>query len=868
VSTHGRGADHHVVWLADATADRAREVGGKARGLQDLIALDLPVPDGFVITTETYLEAVRGSGLDEQIRAALTDAADHTAAETRIAELFTGLGIPSDAAEAVRKAVAALGDGPVAVRSSAVAEDRQDASFAGQQETELWVRGAEEIERSVVRCWASLYTGRAIGYRARFDVDPADVAIAVVVQRMVPARAAGVAMTLEPVTGDPTRVYLESAHGLGEGVVRGDVETDRFWVDKTSGAVGTAEIAEQTSAHLFDEDAGAVRLTALSPELGAAPSIEHQAAEHIAELACRIEQAQGRAMDIEWALDEAGTVHLVQARPETVWANRAPQVDWRAPSPMNFGSPPDATWSTTNAAEAVPGVQTPLGCDIFARSAERAFREAFHTVGALSAHEAEVPADRLQRILGFHYSRCALRVDLLCGWVDRLPGGDGEAMARGVFGHVPPGYVKRRQWRLYPRALAKMWQPFVRLPAAVRADRRRSEQFRARALAELPGLDLDGARRLLADASGRLEHSLVVHTSLVLGAIQPSFELLSKLAAAVGHDAQQLMAGHGGHDETVMVTDLWACSRGRLSLEDFLARHGYHGPREGDVSATVWREDPEPVRRLITTYRGLADDASPTAGQERGRARRAAAESAFLNALPRARRAGGRLALWLSKRYIPMRGTGKSAFLQNIDVIRAAARHLAALLVADGRLEGPDDIFMFTVDELATATSGDLRALAATRRALYAKYLTIDVPTVWDGAPDPILDTPAATAGRDAIDGVPASPGIVEAPVRVATDPSTCDIRPGEILVAHDTDPGWASLMFVSGGLVADIGGVMSHTGVVARELGIPCVVSTRTASRDLRTGDIVRLDGSAGRLHVVERAPAGGNDVEGRDAV
>ena len=852
-----------VLWLAQCTEAVARSVGGKARGLHDLMVLDLAVPDGFVVTTTTYREALAGSSLDNEIAALVattgTPAADRRASE-QIAALFAELTLTAAASDAIRAALAELGDGPVAVRSSAVAEDRQDASFAGQQETELWVLGADAVERSIVRCWASLFTPQAIGYRAKLGVAPEDVVIAVVVQRMVPAVAAGVAMTLEPVTGDRCVVYLESALGLGEGVVKGDVETDRFWIDKATGAVTRSEISSQARAHRFDPQAGGVRVVDLAPGEGDGPSISEPVARRIGELAMHIEAAAGRPMDIEWALAADGTVHLVQGRPETVWSNRpmptsVPESHWRAISGTNYGSPPNATWSTTNAAEAVPGVQSPLGASIFEVHAERAFREAFAVIGALSPEEARFTTDRSDRIIGFHYGRCALRVDLLCDWVDRIPGGNGEATAKDIFGHVPDGYVRRRQIRHYPRVLRRMWIPLVKYPAIVEGQRAQARRDWSDTLQRLPDLGADATRQLLVEAIPRAGQSIVDHTTLIFGAVQPAFEQLVKLAGNAGVDPQPLMAGHGGHEETEVLVDLWECAKDRMSVEEFLSRHGFHGPAEGDLLSVSWREDPTPVLRLLEAYRGLEEHDSPAATARRRIADREAAERELFKRLPVYKRPVARLLLKLARRYVPMRGIGKGAFVQNFDVIRAAARHLGELLVADGVLDNRDDVFMLTAEEITGTDTEGYRDAVARRRGVYEVYRTLDVPAVWVGAPEPVVDEPEIDTDAETIHGVAASPGVIEAPVRVVLDPSTCEIVPGEILVARDTDPGWASLMFVSGGLIADIGGVMSHTAVVARELGIPCVVSTGHALRLLHTGDVVRLDGGNGRVHIVSRS-------------
>jgi phosphohistidine swiveling domain-containing protein len=323
------------------------------------------------------------------------------------------------------------------------------------------------------------------------------------------------------------------------------------------------------------------------------------------------------------------------------------------------------------------------------------------------------------------------------------------------------------------------------------------------------------------------------------------------------------MGGHGGHEETAMLHDLWACSRGRMPIARFLDTYGYHGPREGDISTTVWREDDAPVKRLLDSYAQRPDDGDPASVERAQIARRVELEGRFIASLPGWKRPPVRLAMALGGRYIPLRGVGKVAFLQGMDVCRAAARRLGALKAADGSLQGADDVFFLTIEDLRSGWPAGAGALAAERRAFHEHYLTLDLPDVWQGEPIPI-----GAAGRtgacaetetdvsaETITGIGASPGVVEGPVRVVLDPAEAEVNEGEILVARNTDPAWASLMFLSAGLISDIGGLMSHTAVVARELGIPCAVNTRTATTSLRTGDRIRLDGTAGTIELIARA-------------
>lgn len=310
----------HVLPLHRCGRELSHEVGGKATGLGALIRQGLSVPPGFVVTVSAYRDAVAAAGVAPRVAELVATTGTDRDRSAAITALFDQVTLPESLAAQIVDAYAQIGGGPVAVRSSAIAEDTAKASFAGQQDTYLWIQGAPALLDAVVRCWASLYTPRAIGYRQRFNVASVDVAMAVVVQQMVPAVAAGVTMTLEPVTGDRGQIYVASALGLGQGVVNGDVESDSAWVDKASLCLRKREIARQTRAHRYES--GAVRIVDLAPGEGDAPSLDDDTLLQVARLALQVEQNAGYAVDVEWAVDADGEVHLLQARPETVWNNR------------------------------------------------------------------------------------------------------------------------------------------------------------------------------------------------------------------------------------------------------------------------------------------------------------------------------------------------------------------------------------------------------------------------------------------------------------------------------------------------------------------------------------------------------------------
>jgi phosphoenolpyruvate synthase/pyruvate phosphate dikinase len=322
----------HVLDLADCSGVPASQIGGKALGLGRLFAQSPAVPPGFVVTAAAYRSWIREHGFDTRIAELLDDIHDDVSALQQaagaIADLLSGAELHSEQIDRAYRRLGAAGDAAVAVRSSATGEDAADASFAGAQDTHLWVRGASEVRRHIVRCWASLFTPAAVSYRARMGPSGRDTAMAVVVQEMVDATAAGVMFTLDPLTGDPSQITIESTLGLGVSLVGGEVTPDRFCVDKVTFEIRSRTIVDKPFA---DRLVGpSVQRIAVTSGEAASPSLTDDEVIDLARTARRVERALGVPVDMEWAIGPGPTgprhVHLLQARPETVWsaARRAP----------------------------------------------------------------------------------------------------------------------------------------------------------------------------------------------------------------------------------------------------------------------------------------------------------------------------------------------------------------------------------------------------------------------------------------------------------------------------------------------------------------------------------------------------------------
>lgn len=334
----------YVLGFATATEADEPHLGGKCASLVRMIRSGAPVPPGFAVTTAAYGAMLGQDGLAAEIDAALRGVlpgavVGQEQAERRIAHAFASRALPPAVAEAIAfeyqalcRAEGANDDLPVAVRSSATAEDLPDASFAGQQDTYLWVVGTQAVLQRVRECWASLYTARAIGYRDDRRIAHAEVQMAVAVQKMVDARVAGVAMTLDPLNGDRTRIVIDASWGLGEGVVSGEVTPDHYVVDKVLRQVVARTISTKTLEVVADPAARRTVHREVAPERQAEACLSDAQVQAVAAMARQLEKQYGGPQDVEWAIEAhpaypEGRLMLLQCRPETVWSQRKAAAD-------------------------------------------------------------------------------------------------------------------------------------------------------------------------------------------------------------------------------------------------------------------------------------------------------------------------------------------------------------------------------------------------------------------------------------------------------------------------------------------------------------------------------------------------------------
>jgi phosphohistidine swiveling domain-containing protein len=530
--------------------------------------------------------------------------------------------------------------------------------------------------------------------------------------------------------------------------------------------------------------------------------------------------------------------------------------DWDA---LMGHSRPEWYWTTTNVSEALPGVLTPLMWSIWGYACERGARESAYLVGATTRAERQVPAPAERYVQAF-YGRGALRIDYNAMLGDRSPGRTGPDAARSFLGSVPEDMTFHPTRRRYPMIALRLPLLFLRFPRMLARSSEEVDGWWKTSIDRLPGLDLPEVKALLGDASSRFSDAMLMQTNSIVSTVHPLHDAVQTIVERAGIGEVTILTGAVGGAEMEVVSDVWRVSRGETTLEAVVRSHGFHGPSEGELSSIVWREDPAPLQRLIERYRDRPDSEDPRLSQREREATFDREVAAVVAALPALRRPAARLVLRLARERLPLRGVGKRGFLQANDVARAAARTIGRFHAADGLLEDPEDVFFLTVEELVSPRlPAAARELVSLRRARRAEYLELTLPNTWKGIPVPIPVSPGDAAHRlglgDRLSGIGVSAGSVEGTVRVVTDPAAADIEPGEILVAPLTDPSWASIMFLSSALVVDVGGALSHAAVVARELGLPCVVSAPNGSRVLRTGDHVRVDGKAGTVDLLARA-------------
>ena len=752
-----------------------------------------------------------------------------------------------------------LGGGAVAVRSSATTEDLADASFAGQQDTFLNVSGDDDLIRAVSACWASLWNERAAAYRNRQAILD-EPALAIIVQRMVDARCAGVSFTANPVTGCRDEVVTDAAPGLGEAIVSGSVEPDHYVVGSTGPSGRPAIGGCLTAAQL----------------------------EVVTDTARAVQASFGAPQDIEWAIDHDGALWITQSRPITTL--------YPLPRSVHPQAPPDNGRRVfLCASHSWQGIQGPI-----TRSGLSALAVATASVHGLSGRPNPDPAKGTGYV-AIAGSRWFL--DLTGALLDprgrelvTAAVGLVDVRARAVLDSLDPtqlGTPRKGTRRLFAYLLRIAFRHGVLarvLDAAVRPARARRRIELLRSLIESDAAaarseGVRGAQRLIEDWVGRLWVRIVPITGVgmflagigarmsgahadhpdVLAAVRAvpdnvttamDLELWQVLMA--DPSGVEVAAASGAGDLARQFAQGELPRRMQAALQEFLSRHGHRSVAEIDLGVPRWSQDATPVMASLISMAALsADGQDPCVDQVRkaSEAREAIERLADGAGLRRG------LVLWAYGGARILLGLREQAKYLNVLVLARAREILeesARRLVAAGLIAQVDDIYHLDFDEIRDAEGGrPMHGVVRQRRDEYVRESRRKrVPAILlsDGT-DPETLIPADTADRGSLCGTPASPGLAVGRARIVTEPSGARIEPGDVLVAPTTDPAWTPLFLGAAAVVVQTGGVNSHGAVVAREFGIPAVVGVVGVLERIESGTLVEIDGSRGTVKLLQTA-------------
>jgi phosphohistidine swiveling domain-containing protein len=827
--------------LHDLTAEELDHVGGKAASLARLTHAGLPVPPGVALTDAAlrlFLEHNK-----------LVDDLERFERAGRI-ELAAGLRhrvnagvMPPTLAGALRAACGGLGDRLV-VRSSALGEDGKERSFAGQLSTLLNVRQGDALEAAVRRCWASLFADRVHVYRGAEGRAAGRLGMGVVIMPLIDARVSGVLFTMNPVTGSFAEMTLEAVFGMGEALVSGQVTPERA----TLGRPRRLPLLGRLAARLQVEDRAVSpveqprQLVPGSSEdlVWAAvprpeePRLTPNERRKLGRLGLAVERLTGCPQDVEWAMDPAGRLFLLQARPITA-----------AGEPTRAGP---ALWTRRFIGERFIGPVTPMGWSIVGALLEW-FIAYPETSRRLLGGD---PATRL--LQGYPYVNATMFRHLAF----KLPGLPPPAF---MMEFLPPEELHRwtRRWayppdlRVYRSILSttareRRWQRFRWNPLT---NHLAWDSFVARLDRELPSLE--GPARDAGALVSRIERLILLLREYI------KIHVISLLLANLLHQTLGGLVPPEQLDDLLRAPEGSRTTEVNLALREvalggdrdaLLRRFGHRASSSSwEIFAPRWGDDPTLIEPLLESWRrGSREDPVALA-----RAQAAASDAAMAQLQAQAKGLGGRLTLAtvrLARRHMQLREEQRFHFDRVAWSLQRALTTLTQDVLGDGTLarwlEWPE------LRELAQGRreAAELLRVAEGRRAVWATYAERPAPPVFLLGDEGVEVAPGGRTLR----GLGISPGRATGFVRVLRSPEEAHrLRPGDVLVTTATDPGWTPLFLVAGALVLELGSMLSHGAVVAREVRLPAVVNVTNATILLRDGQRVTVDGRSGEVRVEE---------------
>jgi phosphoenolpyruvate synthase/pyruvate phosphate dikinase len=879
----GDGMAEYVWGLERLDKTNLASAGGKAANLGELTRVaGVRVPAGFCVTTGAYAEAVTGGDrlaglLEELSRRGAHDVEGIRATAVRIREAIETAPVPSGIAEEIGSHLGRLGDrGSYAVRSSATAEDLPTASFAGQQDTYLNVSGSAEVLRHVRRCWASVFNDRAISYRLHNGIDHRSVQVAVIVQRMIFSEVAGVMFTADPLTSDRKTLVLDAGFGLGEALVSGLTNPDSYAV--RGGRIVDKKVSEQAVA-VRATSGGGTEQDEVEVGRRSEQKLPDDDILRLAATGKAIEAHFGCPQDIEWSLAD-DTVFIVQSRPITTLFPVPGTPDGRNHVYMSFGHQ-----------QMMTDAMKPLGLSFFqAQLEETPLSEAagrFYIdlgpdlASAIGRRTVLAAMGRIDPLMDSGLRALTRRKDFMKG------------LARGGrrYFRINAGYFS---WRLPLEGLrlylsndpARVSALTARHDAAVEDLRHRLAN---RSGDELFEAILDDLRRDLKNAVNDPRSMAVVFTGLyalswlnrhmkkwlgVKGAgdglarfvandvtAEMGLALLDVADCLRAHPA--VVAALPNLPDTAFFTALAAVEGGDVAgraIQDFLDRYGMRCPGEIDVTRPRWSEEPSTlVPVILGTMRNLAGNVRAVR-VERSRLEAEQMRKDLLDRLerlPGGRRKANRTRTMISRlqNFAGYREYPKYLMMRHFWILKQAMLTEAAALARRGAIQQPDDVHYLSLAEFreAVRTGHADPGLIARRREDFDAWKRLVPPRLItsDGeVPSGTYEGARVPAG--ALAGIPASAGTAEGRARVVHELAEAQPEEGDILVTTFTDPSWTPVFLSVTGLVTEVGGAMTHGAVVAREYGLPAVVGVEGATRLIRDGQRIRIDGTDGYVQLL----------------
>ncbi|XP_050043365.1 rifampicin phosphotransferase-like [Dermacentor andersoni] len=877
--------------------------GGKGSSLAILHSIStqlntFTVPRGFVVTTESY-RRFASSGEFRNLVRKIEDSRKRNDKQMDLKEACNSvvagiekLEVPAEIAEEISRRVSKFNaDTRFAVRSSALGEDSEDMSAAGQMTTLLGLRGQEKVISGVVKCWASQFSFTNVNYKRQYG-QPLNVPMAVVVQELVDANAAGVMFTCDALTGSPAQITVTANYGLGESVVSATAEPDTF-VLKRAGVSRPVVMSTQLghkSVYTTSSDSDGVVTAPVSEEKARRACISKEEVETLAFIGTQIEKTYTTPQDIEWAISN-GRFFMLQCRPVTTFFRES---DCEMIHEFDNGLKCEKeVLCKANMAEVLPGATSPLSFSFIRVGIESYCKDM--CVRLVRAYDPD-PTQYLS--LWMPLQRYNYFMWLSDGQRKTGPGSNlldrslmYSIMGRDVTAEVEAGVKRVRQQKktklpgqiFFTIKLMLFGAQGLDKAASAAAELKLSAEgmISAEQLYNYIGCNLHHMRepatllvkafaassmynliilQVLATASGELNNEVFSELSKILLGGDVESAGVPRMIQELGSLLRDSPDKERFLNMSTEEASEWLSSAENTCGEkfrEFIKKHGHRAVKEFDVYTKPWAMDPS---SLVKSLKAAAN--APQTGNKKELPPWDACKCAFrLSALQRLIL---KLVVPRARSAVAARETGKSAMVRVIHQLRLMCHELAHRMLLEGRLPSPELLFFLSYEEigiLLRTRAPELVLKAQRRQKIYEQLDKDKYPTILIGVPKPIEIIRKRVEGDFEIRGNPMSQGIAEGKARVVpTFEEAHLIEKGDILITTATDTGWTPYFPLLAGVVTEIGGPLSHGAVVAREYGLPCVVGIEGVTTMLTSGDYVQLDGNTGVLRRIA-APVAGED-------